>query len=160
MKLIKEFYSKLDSDKTQINWNKNPIKMKDFLSFLTIPVTMLHNQLGSSNGWTYYENTDYSLQVKGGIVPPTEYLDSIQFGKKLSNSYNNYVNPFFLFDILTEEGKKFFINYYSEDILKLLDKQNNNVNNLKSILSVEESLLKELENEVNYLNQLSGNTLI
>jgi hypothetical protein len=46
------------------------------------------------------------------------------YGKNLDNPYNNFVNPFYIFDILNEDGKKFFLEYYAEDIniiLKLTD---------------------------------------
>ncbi|NCW12405.1 MAG: hypothetical protein EBV82_04425 [Chitinophagia bacterium] len=42
----KELYSKLKHDKIQINWNKNPIKMDLFLSFLTVDVTRSTTHLG------------------------------------------------------------------------------------------------------------------
>jgi len=45
-----------------------------------------------------------------------EYLDHILYGKNLDNSYNNFVNPFYLFGIFNNDGKKFFLNYYSEEI--------------------------------------------
>ena len=43
-------------------------------------------------------------------------MDTIEYGHKMHNNYNNFVSPFFLFDIMTEQGKKFFIDYYSDDI--------------------------------------------
>lgn len=116
---MKRFLSKLSSNKIKINWNKNPIKMGDFLSFLTIETERGTGHLGHDNGWTRHYG-DNDLIVGGGFVKGVEYLDTLQYGKKLDNPYNNYVNPFYLFEILNDEGKEFFLDYYSEDIQKEL----------------------------------------
>jgi len=116
MNYKKEFYEKLKSDKIKINWNKNPIKMSEFLSFLIVPYERSTEHLGDRNGWTKLFNNEIKLEISGGIVNGIEYLDSIQYGAKLSNPYNNYVNPFYLFEIMTNEGKLFFSNYYKEEI--------------------------------------------
>lgn len=117
---MKKFFSKLDKDKIKINWNKKPIKMKLFLSFLTIETETGSGHLGYDNGWTRHYG-DNSLQIGGGIVGEVEYLDTIQYGKNMGNPYNNYVNPFYLFDIMNDKGKSFFIEYYSEEIQKELN---------------------------------------
>jgi hypothetical protein len=82
---------------------------------------------------------DDDLVIKGGRFREGEFLDSLQYKKNLNNPYNNFVNPFYLFEIMSDEGKKFFINYYREDIeaLKLNREQEivflkNKLNRLKS----------------------------
>ena len=115
----KEFYSKLDIDKIKINWNKKPIKMDLFLSFLTVDVKRSDNHLGSSTGWTQLTGKD-SLIIGGGVIKGIEYLDRIKYQKNMDNPYNNYVNPFYLFNILTDEGVMFFRDYYAEDIRGIL----------------------------------------
>jgi hypothetical protein len=150
MNLKEEFYKKLSQDKTKINWNKNPIKMDLFLSFLTISVIKSHNNLGYDNGWTVYENDKFKLKVQGGIVNGIEYLDDIQFGTRLDNNYNNYVNPFYLSEILTSEGLKFFVNYYKDEINNILSTYNKEIivleNELNSTKEVYTKVLKEVEN--------------
>lgn len=116
---MNEFYKKLSMDKIKIKFNNKPIKMELFLSFLTVPVKRSNNHLGSENGWTEIYGDD-SLIIRGGAVRGVEILDSIKFKDKLDNPYNNYVNPFYLFDIFTDEGKKFFVDYYREEILDFL----------------------------------------
>jgi hypothetical protein len=116
---MRKFYSQLKNDKIKINWNKNPIPMKLFLSFLTVEVKKLSDFLGSCSGWTQYKG-DNGLVITGGIVK-VEYLDNIIYGKNLDNPYNNFVNPFYLFEIMNNEGKKFFLDYYADDISKLKD---------------------------------------
>lgn len=91
------FYNKLKDDKIKINWNENPIRMELFLSFLTIEVERSRAHLGSNNGWTKLYNKEHGLIVSGGVLGAIEYLDHIEYGIKLSNPYNNYVNPFYLF---------------------------------------------------------------
>lgn len=150
-RLKKEFYNKLDMDKIKINWNKNPIKMKDFLSWLTVPVEKLKEHLGACNGWTMYENKDINLIITGGIVGKTEYLDNLQYGRKLSNPYNNYVNPFYLFDILTKEGKKFFMDYYADDSGIIREKLVNKINYLEKELKSKRDLFAAMEAEVKRL---------
>ncbi len=116
LELKRIFYDKLSTEKIKINWNKNPIRMELFLSFLTTNTERSHEHLGSTTRWTRLFNKENSLIVSGGVVEGVEYLDSLQFGVKLSNLYNNYVKPFYLFEILTKEGQAFFLDYYADDI--------------------------------------------
>jgi len=90
------------------------------MSFLKVPVVEIKDHLGSCSGWTRYENKEIGLVIMGGCVRGVEYLDSIQYAKNPSNKYNNYVNPFFIFDLLTNDGRKFFANYYKNEILKII----------------------------------------
>lgn len=105
----------LKTDKLSISHNKNPIKMEKFLKFLKCEVMIETDNLGYLNGWRERKGND-DLIIKSGIVDKIEYLNSIQYKKNLGNPWNNYVNPFYLFDILTEEGKSFFIKYYQSEI--------------------------------------------
>jgi len=125
----KELYSELNYDAIKINWNKNPIKMDLFLSFLTVDVVKSNDNLGICNGWTEYENKSINLIISGGFVRESncEYLDSIRYGKNLQNRYNNWCNPFYLFDILTVEGQRFFVEYYRNDIVELMSKLDNSI---------------------------------
>jgi hypothetical protein len=129
------FYNKLKYDKIKMNWNKNPIRMDLFISFLNVELIRSNDHLGSNNGWTKLQNDYIKLYVGGGIVNGIEYLDTLKYGEKLSNVYNNFVNPFYLFEIMTIEGQKFFIDYYKEDIDKIVksfeDKKANAEWNLK-----------------------------
>jgi hypothetical protein len=152
MKLQKEFYSKLDDDKMKINRNKNLIPMDTFLSFLTIPVERSHSHLGDTNGWTRLDNKDNKLIICGGNVSGVEYLDNIQFGEKLDNIYNNFVNPFYLFDILSRDGKQFFIEYYRDDISAIMKSHEDNVIFLTKKLMLAEELKNEIINEVKSMN--------
>ena len=121
MNYKKELYDKLPIGKIEIAQNSDPIRMELFMSFLKVPVVKIKDNLGSSTGWTRYENEEIGLVIKGGRVRGVEYLDSIQYKKNPSNTYNNYVNPFFIFDVLTNEGRKFFANYYKNEILKIIN---------------------------------------
>ncbi len=134
MYLLKEFYGKLPDDKIKINWNKNPIKIDKFLSFLTVKTTRSKDHLGSCNGWTLHENKELFLYVTGGIVNGNEWLDNIQFGRNLANSYNNYVNPFYLWEIMTKEGLDFFLAYYDDEITKRIDELSNKIKSTKATL--------------------------
>ena len=139
MYLLKEFYGELSDSRIAITQNKNPIKMEKFLNFLTVPVVRSSSHLGSCNGWTKLDNGELKLSISGGIVSNVEYLDSIQFGKKLGNQFNNYVNPFYLHDILTGEGLDFFYIYYIDEISK-------QVNNLsEKIVAAKKELNKLTE---------------
>lgn len=120
MNYKKELYDKLDSSKIEIAQNINPIRMEQFMSFLKVPVVKIKDSLGSSTGWTRYENEEIGLVICGCSVRGVEYLDCIQYKKNPSNKYNNYVNPFFIFDLLSKDGRKFFANYYETEILKII----------------------------------------
>ncbi len=123
---MNEFLSELENKKININWNENPIKMDVFLSFLTVKVRIGTGHTGYDTCWTKRYG-DNGLIIGGGVYKGVEYLDSLMYGEKLQNPYNNYVNPFFLFEILSDEGKKFFLDYYSEDIQKQLNKASSNL---------------------------------
>ncbi len=154
-KLIKEFYSKLKSDKIELNWNKNPIPMSKFLSFLTVPTQRSTDHLGYDMGWTLLYNEEVSLRIGGAKYGGTEWLNRLEYGKNLSNPYNNYVNPFFIFDILTDEGKAFFVQYYEEEINDYLSCTNSSIQNLKSQLTYKESLYDDIKVEVNSLREIN-----
>ena len=110
MSLQKELYGKLDKRKIEINWNKNPVPMDKFMSFLTVPVTKITNHLGASTGWTKFENEEHKLIIKGGICDGGHWLHDLQFGRNINNGYNNYVNPLEMMEVLNDEGKRFFVN--------------------------------------------------
>ncbi len=152
MNIKKEFYNKLPSAMIKINWNKNPIKMDVFLSFLTVPVLRSTKHLGSDTGWTLHKNEDVHLMVGGGIVNYIEYLNSLQFGRNLSNPYNNYVNPFYLWGILNDKGRKFFTEYYRDDISKTMNNVVNKIKRTQADLSALEAINKQMQAEVELLN--------
>jgi len=113
--MTNSFIKKLSYDKIKINWNKNPVRMDLFLSFLTVETERSKGFLGECTGWTQLTG-DNGLIVSGGKVGGVEYLDHLQYKTKLDNPYNNYVNPLYLFEILNNEGKAFFLDYYSKEI--------------------------------------------
>lgn len=144
---------KLPKDKIKINWNKNPVPMQIFLSFLTVPTIKIHDHLGSSTNWTQYENEDYKLRIRGGVCDGGHWLHTIEYGVKLENSFNNYVNPFYLFEIMNQEGKMFFLNYYKDEIEAVILKQKNAVQFAKQKLSREKETLSSFKNELEQLTQ-------
>ncbi len=143
------FYDKLRGDKINISWNKNLIRMDLFLSFLTVQVERSYDHLGSCTGWTQLYNKERQLLIKGGLVGGVEYLDSLQYGIKLSNPYNNYVSPFYMFDILTKKGHAFFLDYYAEDIDNILSTEKDGIaireRNLLSAKEIVQDIEKEIE---------------
>lgn len=151
MNLNDEFYKKLDYDKIKINWNKNPIEMTLFMSFLTVKVTKVEKHLGSDTGWTKYENKEHKLIIDGGWVNQIEYLNRLQFGKNLHNPYQNYVSPFYMFEILTSKGKKFFLEYYKADIQNIKNTLDIEIEHLRSKLKEKITLKKEITNEIKKL---------
>ena len=138
----------LDKKKIKFNWNKEPIPMDLFISFLTIETKISTEHLGYWNGWTRRVNEEYKLIISGGITGGVNYLDSIQYGTKLDNPYNNYVNPFYLFDILTDEGKRFFLEYYKKDIDSIIEKQKQSVSNTEQRLVDEKLKLFQFQYEL------------
>lgn len=148
MDLSLEIYKKLDYDKLRINWNKNPIKMELFLSFLTVPITRSKDNPGISNGWTELFNDNAKLQIHGGIVNDIEYLDGVKYGHRLQNQYNDNVNPFYLFDVMTKEGKQFFFNYYKEDIDKVLKSYSDKISNLQEQLKDAKDLYAKTQKDL------------
>ena len=145
------FYNKLDGDKIKINWNKKPIRMDLFTSFLNTELVRSYDHLGSSNGWTELNNESLKLSIKGGIVDGVEYLDCLKYGEKLSNPYNNFVNPFYLFEIMNMEGQRFFIDYYKDDITKIVKFYQDKKANAEWYLKQARKELIDIKSEVEFL---------
>jgi len=131
-------------DKIMMAQNKHPIMMNVFLPFLTVECERVKNHIGASTGWTRLKFKEKNLIVSGGIVGGVEYLDTIQYGKNLGNGYNNYVNPFALFDILTIEGKRFFVDYYKSDIEELIEKSQKKLAFITHQKDMQERVVNEL----------------
>lgn len=140
-----EILKLLKKDKININFNKNPIPMDLFLSFLTIDTEISRGHLGSTNGWTLRFNKDHGLLIEGGIVNGVNYLDNIKYGSKLDNPYNDNVNPFYLHPIMNQKGIDFFKEYYKEDIDKLITDSVNRIDHYYSKIDEEKQLLKDLQ---------------
>lgn len=152
IKELKEsFYNKLKDDKIKINWNKKPIRMDLFISFLNVELIRSNDHLGSNNGWTKLQNESIKLYIGGGIVDGIEYLDTLKYGEKLSNGYNNFVNPFYLFEIMNTDGQKFFIDYYKEDIDKILKSFEEKKTNAEWNLKKTRKELIDIKAEVEFL---------
>lgn len=125
------FFKHLDPDKIKLN-NSHRIKMDLFLSFLTVKTSIPDgNWFGKCTGWTNRLG-DNGLKITGGVVGGVEYLQYIEYGERLDNPYNNYVNPFYLFDIMTDEGKRYFVELYKEDIEAEIKKARTKAGELKS----------------------------
>jgi len=138
-------YKHLKISAIKLNGCKNPIPMEKFLKFLTIKTKLSRKILGGSNGWTERYNEAEKLVITGGVMRGVEYLDAIEFGEKLQNPYNNYVNPFYIFHLMTSEGKAFFTRHYSDEIKKLIKGAKENVVEAKSQIEREMAMVKELE---------------
>lgn len=133
-----ELFKKLNSDKIKINWNKKPIKMELFLSFLTVDLELSKDHWGHGYGWTKRFNDSVELVITGGIVSRIEYLDSIQYKNKIEN-------PFYIFDFLNQKGKKFFIDYYRSDIDQIKSELINNVDLWKSKIEKANTEINSIE---------------
>ncbi len=151
MDLRKEFYHKLDYDKIKINWNKNPIKMELFLSFLNIGTERSTEHLGNCTGWTKLTNKEHKLEIGGGVVNGIEYLDSLRYKKNLHNQYNNWVTPFNMFELLTEKGKSFFFEYYEKDIELICKDADQTIKNLQEKVKQAKEIKKAVHNEISFL---------
>lgn len=132
--------------------------MNLFLSFLTVEVIRSYDHLGDSTGWTLLENKEIKLRIRGGIVGGIEYLDGLEYGVKRGNPYNNYVNPFYLFEILTEQGRKFFINYYADEIAKVVAGVQSNIRSLENQLDFKRELEMEITEEIQSLKNNASPT--
>lgn len=138
----------LSKDKYEFTtWNKYLIPMDLFKSFITVPLKINKYFLGNYNGWTQCINEEHKLVIGGAVYHGIHYLNHVQYGLKRDNPYNNYVNPFYLFDIMNDEGKKFFMDYYREDIEKILKDKKSDIEFIKESIRVKEIELNELLKE-------------
>jgi hypothetical protein len=129
--------------------SKNLIPMEKFLQFLTVKTKLNPKFLGGSNGWRERYNEAEKLIITSGVMRDVEYLDAIEFGEKLQTPYNNYVNPFYLFPLMTSEGKAFFKELYSDEIKNLIKDTKANIAEAKNQIEREMAdamaMVKELE---------------
>lgn len=131
-----DFLKELPCDLTEISQkNKKLIPMNIFLTFLKVDVVRSTQHLGYSNGWTQLSGSN-NLVISGGILNGVEYLHNIKFKRNLRSVYNDYVNPFYIFEILKDNGKDFFINFYADEINKLLAKNSLATQNAQQALDI------------------------
>jgi hypothetical protein len=144
-RLKEDFYSKLNGEKFKFTLiNENLIKMNLFLSFLTIPLTEPEH---ITRNYTRRRNDELGLILGGTVFFEDEFLGSIEFGDKLENKYNNFVSPFYIFHLLNKEGQAFFVNYYKEDIEKIIREQSSKITDLEEQLRTEKLFLRTITTE-------------
>lgn len=155
MKLL----DKLPDDKIKIRWNKNPVRMDLFLSFLTVDVEKSKSHPGIDTGWTRY-NGENGLEIGGGYVyiggEKVELLDSIKYGVKIQNQHSNFVTPLHARDILSNDGVDFFIKYYSEEIERLKNESLNRIDELKRKQKDEADLLNCFMKEIGQMKGIGA----
>lgn len=115
-----KFAEQMDWDKPKYN-RSTRVKISTMLSFLTVDTFREGDWLGKENGWTRILGPN-GLEIGGAVVGDEEYYNSLQYGKNLHNPYNNYVNPFYIFEIMNDDGRKFFLNLYKDDINRAIAK--------------------------------------
>jgi hypothetical protein len=124
------------------------IPMELFISFLVdVNLIRAKDNLGIDIGYTILRDETKGLILSGYIFNGVEYLDRIEYGKNLKNSYNNYCNPFNIWEMLTEKGKHFFLNYYKDVISNKRIELFNHLQYLKSTVEEHEktiSLMSEI----------------
>jgi hypothetical protein len=139
----KDIVNKMDWDKPKYN-RKNRLKMEKFLSFLTVELKVPEGRwLGKDTGWTLWTGEN-GLEISGAVIGGVEYYNSIQYGNRLHNNYNNYVNPFYLFEIMSDDGRKFFLDMYREDIDRQIIKAKSKSEAAKKELKLTESFWRNL----------------
>jgi len=149
------FYTKLDLDLIAFNYNKNPIKMDMFLGFLKFKIERSKNHLGSNNGWTKLESKNHQLIVMGGCVDGIEYLNSIKYKTNLHNVYNNFVTPFQMFNLLTKEGRLFFLDYYGNEISEIISNKREEAKRLEHSMKQAQKELLSIKKEYQALKNIS-----
>tara|TARA_R100000951_G_scaffold31654_1_gene27100 strand:- start:84 stop:542 length:459 start_codon:yes stop_codon:yes gene_type:complete len=145
MNKIEDLYKQLSLNAITIGGSKDPIAMKDFLRFLSVKTSISRSNLGKDSGWTERYNQEENLVITSGTLRGVEYLDSIQFGERLQNRYNNYVTPFYIFHLMNSAGKSFFKKYYVEEIRSLVESAKENVVKATNQLKKEKMTLKNIE---------------
>ncbi len=143
--MSEQTYKHLSISAITIQGSKNPIPMKQFLQFLTVKTKISRSNLGRCNGWIERYNEEEKLVITGGTFRGVEYLNSIEFGEKLQNPYNNYVNPFYILHLMNSDGKAFFAKYYREEINNLIKSAKMNVVEATNRIKKEKSSLKNLK---------------
>lgn len=137
-----------------INSTGGVIRMDVFKPFITVE-TKPCDGLGSDNGWSYYENNTGTLIIQGGCYKGVGWLDNIRYGKRLQNPYNNFVNLFGVWDILSEEGQKFVIDYYESDLRKALDSKREEIETLEYKIGLCNNVIRQVNDVLSLGQQLN-----
>lgn len=137
----------------KITINGGVIRMDTLKSFLTV-YTKPCDGLGSIHGWSYYENDSGTLIIQGVQYKGVEWLDSIKYGHRIQNPWNNFVNLFGIWDILNEKGRKFVIDYYESDLKKVLDSKQREIETLEYKIRLCNNVIRQANDVLSLGKQL------
>lgn len=104
----------------------------------------------------YYE---YMIQEPNYIRITTAYyedkeiVDSIQRPSHSVSPYHEFINGLLLWDILTDEGRRFFIRYYKPEIQQAQLEIKRKACEIAEILKSKRNELKELQSDYKILKQ-------
>lgn len=112
-------YRKLSTPYAFSNNGNRSILWEKFKGFLDIAVRESTFCPGYSMGWRKYENEEFKISFRTGIINGKEFLDCIyEYNQSMRTDYIK--TPLDIFDKLTKEGKQFFLSYYEVEIDNLL----------------------------------------
>lgn len=145
-----EFYLYRYLDFTNLYKRKNPIKMSDFLSYLTVPYEKRPHWSGDRLS-TLYVNEEHKLRINGVIISGVEYLNHITYKSGMEGGISNMVNPFYIFHILSDEGKRVVSSHYKEDLKKVVEQKVSEVQLKQTSLDKSKYILSLIEAEMETL---------
>src|SRR5699024_6193244 len=99
---FEKIYSELTVDKLKLRSHQCITKEK-FLSFLTVDVKENKNCFGYDTWWREYRGENGLIISCGQVMidgEKVELLDSVKYKKQLMSRYNDFINPFFMLEIL------------------------------------------------------------
>ena len=107
-------YDKFKTSYAFINKGDRAIPWLDMKSYIDFEVFEYKNCPGYDMGWRSYSNEKLKIEFRTGIVNGVEYLDTVLLYNP-SMRMSVIKTPMNIFEHLTTEGKRFFINYYDKD---------------------------------------------
>lgn len=104
-------------------------------------------------GWGTFDSDCGTLVVHTASFDGGCYLDNVRHTSKANNPYNNFVNAIAYWNMLNENGRKFFLDFYREDILKIKTQKQSKILNYHSQIDTLIEQLEDIEAEIKELEK-------
>lgn len=138
--------SKLNGIGKDFDYRKKEILFDRFCGWFD--GTKFHQINEGFMGWIEYQSVCGQLFVSTASFDGGNWLRHVRHRDKANNVYNNFVNAFAYWDLMNENGKAFWLNYYSGEIALLKAGINGKIGDFKAKIKNLEIDLIDINNEV------------
>lgn len=142
--------SKLNDVGRNFNYRKKEITFDMFKSFMVDGISFTQTNDGFM-GWGDHVSSCGTLWVHTASFDGGCFIDNVRHTTKANNPYNNYVNAIAYWDLLNDNGKAFFMEFYKPDFNLLKAKISSDIASAKAKIERLENEYKDVCNEIHAL---------